>query len=145
MTADGSVFNLTCWVDVLRRTFLMSVSLLTLMSMLTGVLGNASKTSRSRGMRVSSPPSQKHSAQKSTRCKQLRSGRNAASGVERWHVNYSTIHWPGGFACEYLSGRSRPACRGMKGVAAKNTKQRVIYIEWGWSPARTWKWDTCEP
>lgn len=79
MTVGGSVFNLTCWVDVLRRTFLMSVSLLTLMSMLTGVLGNASKTSRSRGMRVSSPPSQKHSAQKSTRCKRLRSGLNAAS------------------------------------------------------------------
>lgn len=43
------------------QTFLMSVSLLTLMSTLMGVLGKASKTSRSSGMFLSSPPSTKHS------------------------------------------------------------------------------------
>lgn len=53
-------------IDTHTHTFLMSVSLLTLMSMLTGVLGNASKTSLRRGMRLSSPPSQKHSAQRKT-------------------------------------------------------------------------------
>ena len=49
--------------DKHTHTFLMSMSLLTLMSMLTGVLGKASKTSLSRGIRLSSPPSQTHSAQ----------------------------------------------------------------------------------
>lgn len=70
------------------RTFLMSVSLLTLMSMLTGVFGKASNTSLSRGMRLSSPPSQLHSEQTRTALLQLHT---TPAGVSKLIIVLMTI------------------------------------------------------
>lgn len=128
---DRFVFNSSHWTERMKRTFLMSVSLLTLMSMLTGVWGNASKTSLRRGMRVSSLPSQKNSADKSTAAlvpTQTHKPSRTQKGIKcKRHCPLLTNMMYSGQ--KYLSERLHPACTDMKGAPAESTKQSAIVTQ----------------